>query len=161
MGNLHEALAAIDRATDPRLSLLEPSELVVALQYRNVLELRLGDVVGALATLARRQELGAVPDSDLVAQNADKLESGLASDAAIAVQGKILDDTWSHDLSRRTFAIGDVEGSLRQVDIDCDLGTAEFEFSDESEWTLPDSWGACHVTVSGRRDAQFALYEFK
>lgn len=161
LGNLHEAFAAIRRATDPRLPLLEPSELVVALEYRNTLELRLGDVVGALATFARRQELGTIPATDLMASSVERIETALQGDAAIAVKGKILDETWSHELSRRTFAIGDLEGSLRQVDIDCDLGTAEFEFSVESEWTLPESWGACHVTVSGRRDTEFALFEFK
>ncbi|HUF71594.1 MAG TPA: energy transducer TonB [Gammaproteobacteria bacterium] len=161
LGNLHEAYAAIERATNPDLSLLDPSELVVALEYRNTLELRLGDVVGALETFARRQELGTVPESDLMASNLATIEAALGGDAAIGVQGKILDEAWSHELTRRTFAVGDVDGTLRQVDIKCDMGTAEFEFSDESEWSLPESWGECTVTVLGRRDAEFVLYEFQ
>jgi hypothetical protein len=161
LGNLHEAYAAIKRATNPDLPLLDPSELIVALEYRNTLELRLGDVAGALETYARRQELGTVAESDLMASNLETIEMALEGDAAIGVQGKILDETWTHDLYRRTFAVGDVEGSLRRIDIRCDTGTAEFEFSDESEWSLPDSWGDCTVTVSGRSDAEFVLYEFQ
>jgi len=160
LGNLHEAYASIRRATDPRLPALEPSDLAVALEYRNTLELRLGDVVAALETLARRRELGTVPETDLMASNLETIEAALDSDAAIAVKGKILDENWSHELKRRTFAIGDVEGTLRQIDLACDLGSAEFEFSVESEWSLPGSWAGCTVTVSGRRDAEFTLYEF-
>lgn len=160
LGDTHAAYDAIVRATDSRLDLLEPSEMRVALQYRNTLELSLGDVVGALETFARREALGEIPANDRIAANVPVIESALASDAAIAVKGRILDDQWSHELARRSFAVGDVDGSLRRIDIDCDLGQAEFEFSDESEWSLPASWGACRVTVSGRRDSEFVLYEF-
>jgi TonB family protein len=160
LGNLHEAYAAIRRATDPDLGLLEPSELPVALEYRNRLELGLGDVVGALATFARRKELGEIPEDDLMASKVDAIQSALDSDAAIGVQGKILDETWSHDLARRTFAIGDLDGEIKDVDLECDLGATDLEYSEESEWTVPESWGACTATVSGRHDTEFVFYEF-
>lgn len=161
MDNMYEAYAAIERATDPRLMLLEQSELPVALQYRNTLELELGDYVGALATLARREEMGPVPSTDVMESNVAKIKTALDGDAAIAIKGKIIDDTWTHDLSRRTIAIGDLEGSLKTIALNCDYGGAEFEFSIESEWGLPESWGACTVTVSGKKDSEFNLYEFK
>jgi TonB family protein len=160
--NQHEAFAAIKRATDPRLELLAPSELIVALDYRNRLELGLGDVVGALQTFARREMLGAVPDSDPMAGRAEVIEAALAGgETAIAVKGKILDDAWSHTLARRTFAIGDLDGSLRTVNVECDRGRTALEYSEESEWSLPESWGVCHVAVEGRRDSEFVLYEFQ
>lgn len=159
--NQHEAYAAIKRATDQRLELLAESELTVALDYRNRLELGLGDVVGALATFARRESLGSVPDSDPMAGRVDAIETALDGDTAIAVKGKILDETWSHTLARRTFAIGDLDGSLKTVNVECDRGRTELEYSEESEWSLPDSWGTCHITVDGRRDTEFVLYEFQ
>lgn len=159
LGNEHEAYAAIRRATNPGISLLEASELVVALEYRNTLELGLGNVVGALETFARRQELG-VSENDRMARSVEVIESGLEGEAAIAVKGKMLDDAWGHTLYRRTFAIGDLEGDLRQVNVECDRRTAELEYSETSEWSLPESWGACAVFVMGRRDTEFALYEF-
>ena len=161
LGDEHSAYPAIQRATDPRTSLLEPSELTVALEYRNTLELALGDVVGALETFARRQALGPVPETDRMARSVEAIESALDGDAAIAVKGKILDDVWVHDLVRRTFAIGDLEGDLRTVSLECDRRTAEFEYSVESEWTLPESWGACMVIVTGRRDTEFVFYGFR
>ena len=161
LGNPHEAYAAIQRATDPRATLLEPSELAVALEYRNTLELGLGDVVGALATFARRTELGPVPDTDLMAARADAIEAALSSDAAIGVKGKMLEDIWTHNLARRTFAIGDLDGSLRRLNVECDQGQVELEYSEESEWSIPESWGACTVSVEGRRDTEFVFYEFQ
>jgi hypothetical protein len=160
LGNQHEAYASIRRATYPGIGLLEPSELAVALEYRNTLELGLGDVVGALETFARRQELGEIPANDRMARAVETIQSGLQSEAAIAVKGKMLADEWPHALYRRTFAIGDLEGSLRQVDVECDRQTAELEYSETSEWSLPESWGACMVFVTGRGDTEFALYEF-
>jgi len=160
LDNQHEAYASIRRVTAPGISLLEPSELSVALEYRNTLELLLGDVVGALETFDRRQQLAVVPETDRMHRNVEVIESALDSDRAIAVKGKILDDVWRHDMKRRTFAIGDLEGDLKQVDVECDRRTAELEYSETSEWSLPESWGACTVFVSGRGDSEFVLYEF-
>lgn len=161
LGEQHAAYAAIRRATDPRLGLLEPSELSVALEYQNTLELRLGDFVNALDTLERRRMLGPVPDSDLMASNAEAIRTALEGDAAIAVEGKILDDSWMHALARRTFAIGDLDGDLRRIDVECDRNATELEYSIDSEWSLPESWGDCVITVTGRRDTEFVFYEFR
>jgi TonB family protein len=161
MDDVSAAYAAVRIATDPRLDLLQPSELPVALEYRNTLEMRLGDYVSALKTWERRQQVGGVSATDPMATQAPAIETALQGDAAIAIQAKIMDGTWSHELSRRTFALGDLEGSLKAIDIECDRRAAQFEASDESEFTLPDGWGACVVTISGKDDTKFSLYEFK
>jgi hypothetical protein len=114
-----------------------------------------------METYARREALGPVPASDPMAGRVEVIEAALDGDSAVAVQGKILDDSWSHTLARRTFAIGDLDGSLRTVTVECDRGRTDLEYSEESEWSLPESWGACHVTVQGRRDTEFVLYEFQ
>jgi len=162
-GDLHEAYAAITRVTNPDLPVLDPTtELPVALQYRNTIELRLGNMVAALETYRRRQAAGPVPESDVMASNAEAIEESLQStDIAIGVQGKILDAAWSHTPMRRTFAIGDVEGELRALRFECDRRTGELEFSDQSEYTLPENFGDCLVTLEGRRGAEFTFYEFE
>jgi hypothetical protein len=161
-GDLHEAYAAITRVTNPDLPVLDPTELPVALQYRNTIELRLGDMVAALETYRRRQAAGPVPESDVMAANAEAIEERLHStDVAIGVKGKILDETWSHTPLRRTFAVGDVEGDLRTLRFECDLRAGELEFSDQSEYTLPENFGDCLVTLEGRRGAEFTFYEFE
>jgi hypothetical protein len=161
-GDLHEAYAAITRVTNPDLPVLDPTELPVALQYRNTIELRLGNVVAALETYQRRQAAGPVPESDVMASNAERIEERLQStEVAIGVKGKILDATWSHTPLRRTFAVGDVEGELRTLRFECDRRAGELEFSDQSEYTLPENFGECLVTLEGRRGAEFTFYEFE
>ncbi|MDX1562803.1 MAG: hypothetical protein R3305_07735, partial [Gammaproteobacteria bacterium] len=161
LGNVHEAYEAIRRVTYPGLPLLQTSELAVALAIRNTLELRLGDVVGALETFERRTELGPVPDDDLMATRVERIRTALDGDAAIAVQGKILGDAWQHELTRRTFAIGDLEGSLSRINVECDQRRIELEYSIDVEWSLPDGWGACTAFVEGRGDTEFVFYEFR
>ena len=142
--------------------MLAPTELPVALQYRNTIELRLGNVVAALETYRRRQAAGPVPESDVMAANAEAIEESLQStEVAIGVKGKILDETWSHTPLRRTFAVGDVEGDLRTLRFECDRRKGELEFSDQSEYTLPENFGDCLVTLDGRRGAEFTFYEFE
>lgn len=161
-GQLHEAYAAITRVTNPDLPVLDPAELPIALQYRNTIELRLGNMAAALETYRRRQAVGPISQSDLMASNAATIEERLQStEVAIGVQGKILDEAWSHTPLRRTFAIGDVEGELRTLRFECDRRTGELEFSDQSEYTLPENFGDCMVTLGGRRGAEFTFYEFE
>lgn len=161
LNDTHAAYAAIARATDPRIPGLQGNDLAVALQYRNVLELQLGDAVGALATYARRTALGPVAADDPMAARVGAFEEALAGDAAIAIRGRLADGRWRHMLTRRTFAFGEVEaGGLDAIGVECDRRRAELEYAPDSEWSLPDSWGECLLTVAGRRDTAFVLYEF-
>lgn len=160
LGDLHGAYAAVLRATDPRVLVLGPDDLKVALQYRDVLELDLGDLVGALETLARRNEIEPVPDSDAMAARAATLEQAVHGESPIAIKAKVADEYWLHRPTRRTFAIADVEGELKAIQVDCDRRSAELAYMPDSEWTLPESWGACSLLVEGRRETEFVFYEF-
>jgi TonB family protein len=160
LGDLHAAYAAILRATDPRIPVLEASDLSVALQYRNILELELGDLVGTISTFARRSALEPVPDSDPVASRVAAIEDALGGDGAIVIKAKIADDRWRHVPSRRTFAIADVVGDVKSVQVECDRGSTEIEYAPDSELTLPASWGACALAIEGRNKTEFQFYEF-
>jgi TonB family protein len=161
LSDVHEAYAAIRSATDPRVAVLVPADLNIALQYRGALEIQLGDVVGALATFARRNEIAPVPESDPAVARMAALEEALGGDAPIGIKAKILDDYWMHAPSRRTFEIADVAGDVKGIRIECDRRVAELEYSPGSALTLPESWGACTVIVEGRSDTEFVFYEFK
>jgi TonB family protein len=160
LGDLHAARAAILRATDPRIPILQPDELKVALQYRSALELELGDVAAALTTFARRKEIAAVADDDPWVANAAALEEALLTDAPIAIKGKVLDDYWFHTPTRRTFALANVEGEIDGIRVECNRRGAELEYAADAEWTLPASWGVCSLMVEGSSDTEFVLYEF-
>jgi TonB family protein len=161
LGDLHAAYAAIQRATDPRVPVLGATDLKAALQYRNALELELGDAVGALATFARRNEIEPVPADDPMAARAAAIEQALGGDAPIAIKAKILDESWTHVPTRRTFAISDVTGQIETIQVECDRRGAELEFAADTEWTLPEAWGACTLIVEGDGDTEFVLYEFR
>jgi TonB family protein len=160
-GDMHAAYAAILRATDPRVPALSAADLKVALQYRNALELELGDAAGALATFARRNEIEPVPADDPMTVQAAAIEEALGSDAPIAIKARILAESWAHVPTRRTFALSAVTGEIEKIQVECDRRGAELEFAADTEWTLPETWGACTLMVDGDRDTEFVLYEFR
>jgi hypothetical protein len=63
--------------------------------------------------------------------------------------------------TRRTFAISAVNGELKTIQVECDRRDAELAFAADSEWTLPETWGGCSLTVEGSRDTEFVFYEFR
>jgi TonB family protein len=160
LGDMHSAYAAILRATDARVPALSVTDLGLALQYRNALELELGDAAGALATFARRNEIEPIPPDDPMAVQAAAIEQALGGDAPIAIKAKILDESWAHVPTRRTFSISAVSGEIQRIRVECDRRGAELEFAADSEWTLPETWGGCTLMVEGDRDTEFVLYEF-
>jgi TonB family protein len=67
---------------------------------------------------------------------------------------------WTHDLLRRAFGIGEIQGDLELVDIRCDRGTSRHtSISDENTWNIPASWGDCVVYIKGAEGATFNFYE--
>jgi hypothetical protein len=105
--------------------------------------------------------MNAVADGDPVAAALPAVERALSEGATIAISGLILDDVWRHALDRRTFAIGEVDGDIDTITVECNRRTAELEYSEDAEWSLPESWGACSVAVEGRDDTAFKFFEFQ
>ena len=160
LGNNHAALYAIRRVTDPGIPALADQDLASALQYRNALELQLGDMMAAIETFERRTEMGAVADGDPVASAMPTIRKALGEGGAIGISALILDDAWRHKLGRRTFSIGDVEGQLEDIRVECNRRVTELEYAADAEWTLPESWGECSVFVEGKDDTTFRFFEF-
>ncbi len=69
-------------------------------------------------------------------------------------------DAWNHLLTHSTFAIAQLSGNIRRLDLDCNEGTEGLEYEADVEWTIPSSWTGCIVRVRASRDTTFALYEF-
>ncbi len=70
-------------------------------------------------------------------------------------------DPWTHSLGGRTFTFTSVSGKIRSLRADCQHGAKKLEFQSEVEWTLPDAWGACTLTVRAKRDTTFRFVEFE
>jgi hypothetical protein len=88
-------------------------------------------------------------------------EDGLPFDARRMVDVRIGQVPWTSPLTHRTFTLAGLTGRVRNLSLDCDkAGTKTLSFKDDQEWTLPDSWGACTLTVAAKRDTTFRLVEF-
>ena len=161
LGDEHAAYAAVVYATDPNVPTVEGDDLQVALQYRNALELQLGDVIGALETWERRNAIAPVPDDDIVAGNIAGIEQALSEGGTVVHKAKILDEFWRHALDRRTFAITVGSGEVEAIHVACNRRKTELEYSADAEWSLPESWGECSVAVEGRDATEFEFYEFQ
>ncbi len=47
-----------------------------------------------------------------------------------------------------------------QLRVRCDNGGGKLDFQDDVEWTLPQDWGACTLTVAAKRETTFSFVEF-
>jgi TonB family protein len=147
---------------------LEPEVFVTAARFLYALHLREGDYSAAREVFERLRD-------SKTAQRADRYESTLgdltptyrqieqvvASDRLLILKGKIgRHDYWVHDLLRRAFSLGDVEGRVDVVDIRCDRGTKRYtSFPADAVWNIPASWGACGVYIKGEPGTTFSFEE--
>ena len=86
---------------------------------------------------------------------------GLPFDARRVVEVRIGEVAWNHTLTSRTFTIAGVQGRIRDLRLKCDHHESKLVYKEEVDWTIPDDWGACALTVNAKRDTTFALYEFE
>jgi hypothetical protein len=87
-------------------------------------------------------------------------EQGLPYGAANVVEVRMGREPWTQALTRRTFTLARVYGEIREVDLACENRDARLQYEIGMEWTIPDTWGSCTLTVDAARDTTFALYEF-
>jgi len=87
-------------------------------------------------------------------------ENGLPYDAHRLVQVRVGIYPWTQPLTARTFAFGPVSGHIRNMRVECENGEHKLELQDDVEWTIPEAWGACTLTVAAKRETTFAFIEF-
>jgi hypothetical protein len=162
LGDPQAALTAIRRATEPGVRQLADAELMLALEHRFALELELGHAADALRSYERRAALGRLRSRDPLARQGAALRDALASpQSALAIQGRIgANGEWEHALTRETFEIGDVNGRSETLDVDCHRGKVALPVEEHTAITIPAAWGECVLTIRGRPDSTFTLYEF-
>jgi TonB family protein len=154
---------------DKKRTYLDPETYVVGLARLFALDIRAGDVGGALDAYERLT-------SDEAAQRADRyatiqamleaavreIEQVVAGDGTLSFRGQIGEhDFWVHRLVRRSFSIANIEGSLEELSVRCPHRRVTFTpLTGEQTWTVPASYGTCRVFVKGGQGTTFELYEF-
>jgi len=87
-------------------------------------------------------------------------ENGLPFGAQRLLQVRVGADPWIQRLTAHTFTLGAVSGHIRSLRVRCDNGGGKLDFQDDVEWTLPEDWGACTLTVAAKRETTFSFVEF-
>jgi len=87
-------------------------------------------------------------------------ENGLPFDAHRLLQVRVGIYPWIQQLTARTFTLGPVSGRIRSMRVECENGGHKLEFQDDVEWTLPEDWGKCTLTVAAKRETTFSFVEF-
>lgn len=163
LGNPHAALDAIRRATEPAVHQLAEDDLKLALEHRFALELELGLAAHAVETYERRARLGRLPPGGSMARLGAALAQTLgAPETGLAAQGRIGGNRhWEQALTWPTVAIGDVDGRLDSLEVECNRNKAALPFEEDVQVTIPAGWGECVLFVKGRPDTTFVVYELK
>lgn len=89
-------------------------------------------------------------------------ETELPYDAALRTSVRIGRDPWSYTLALQTFTIAHVYGEIRRVEVQCDGRRKQrLRYEIDVEWTVPEAWAPCELTVRATPGTTFALYEFE
>lgn len=159
MENWQEAYETIRLVTDPRVPALSSEDLLVGLQLRLQLADTLGRLYDAKETHDRFAAALQPNQQDPFTQMAQALDAKLAEDT-LEVAGRIDEEPWRISADRRIFTIAGVEGSIDEVDVECDFRKTTLDFQEEVEWQLPASWGDCELFVVGEPGTTFRFFHF-
>ena len=89
----------------------------------------------------------------------EQIDSLIASEKDILVEGKIANNNWYHKLVRSKFSIGDINGQVDTLEVRCSNSLSTFSLKADDVFTIPDSWNDCSIFVKGDDNASFNLYE--
>jgi hypothetical protein len=68
---------------------------------------------------------------------------------------------WREKLAAHEFTIAARPGDVHELTLTCEHGTETLEYQPNSEWTLPNEYGACRLQVDATPGAKFIVYEFE
>lgn len=90
-----------------------------------------------------------------------KIKSLVGSDRVLDMNGHIGEhNDWVHQLVRRSFSLGKINGHLAALEVRCKRGTEIFSATDSETFTIPESWGECSVYLKGDAGTTFTLYQY-
>jgi hypothetical protein len=87
-------------------------------------------------------------------------EQVLPYDARVMADVLIGRDSWEHTLTNPTFAIAHLLGEVESIRVRCGRNRARFDYEFDAEWTLPEDWEQCRLTIDAPRGTSFTLFEF-
>ncbi|HEU4620493.1 MAG TPA: hypothetical protein VFV10_20835 [Gammaproteobacteria bacterium] len=88
-------------------------------------------------------------------------EKPLPYDAKVEADVRIGREPWSHALTQRTFAIADLSGEIRAMEVKCRGRRERLRYNADAEWNVPADWAPCTLSVKASPGTTFSLFEFK
>lgn len=150
---------------------LAPRERMVVQRLKLQLALAGGLYLDAKDAAEHVDQFGRqVGDEDLM-ERLTGLGKAFADDAPpVAVAGRIpaechpeicsVDNpAWTYRPVRRTISLAEVNGELDKIRALCDGRTFTAKAEADVTWTIPASWGACRVSVTGKPGSTFRLID--
>jgi TonB family protein len=162
-------------------SFLPPEMYMDALRRHLVLAILTNQNGETLQVFDRLKEAAAAAGNaevvDTIQPQIDQLQARLAAADPIGIAVNLVDNgAWTYTMSpRRSYGVmaldADNNGSIddketkavnvQTIDISCgDSGTRRLPFQNDSEWSIPASWGQCDMTFRGKEGSQFLLIEY-
>jgi TonB family protein len=175
-GNIHWFLARVDAARSDLQgqlrNLLEavryvsPTNAPVVLRTLFDLQVRLHLYRSALQTYAVLRSFGPGASNDALDSNAEAIREAATRPMGFNVPGEIAanrpgaaEGVWIYELVGRRLIIGDIAGSLGDLELRCDQRTFIDRIEGGKTWTVPASWGDCAVLISGRPGTRFVVID--
>ncbi len=166
-GDMHGLNRALYRATASNGEWIEKKDYHRLLNLSAQVEVQLGKYHAANETFEELVE-SAGEDSEEVTSLQPimaRLNSVIHSDKPFRIEAAVAarDDCescssrWSFTPVHNTFALMDISGTLTSVEMRCDHKRFESSVSEKVEWTIPESWGSCHVSFRGDPGTTFAV----
>lgn len=159
---------SLHRALGYEEDYLVPDVFVAAAERLFILQVRALDFSAAINTFERLRNSRSAQRSDYFEPTLEGLEANVES-IRKAIEGpSILRTTaqigehgyWVHDLLRRSFSIGEIDGKVEAVDLRCRRGTIRYQtISEGNTWSVPEAWGQCGAYIKGAEGTTFGFYE--
>ncbi|WP_169303056.1 energy transducer TonB [Thalassotalea mangrovi] len=100
-------------------------------------------------------------EQSTMASTREQLNQHINSEIDLVVEAKTNKlGIWQHHLARNHFAITDLQGKLKHLDIRCDNTRRLINIDENSEWKIPRKWRDCVLYFKSEKSAQFTLVEF-
>lgn len=148
---LFEARVQLEEMEDEMRRLINEDE-----EFR-ALAAHLGELQQAL-TDDDESRMSSNRTSAVIASAAD---TSLPYDARLMAEVSVGRNAWEHTLINRTFAIAHLYGEIDLMTLRCGNERARFEYELEAEWTVPEGWEDCRLTIDAPRGTSFTLFEFE
>jgi len=62
-------------------------------------------------------------------------------------------------LLKRSFVITPLVGQLYTIELRCDANHARFEFKQDAQYDIPESWGRCELQMNGQPDSTISVLQ--